>query len=268
MEPLVWIDDQTFRIGAVTFGLTIEDRFQSAPGHFMLVKHRHMVERYEELFATLRPRRVVELGICQGGSAAFIVLRNDLERFVALDIKDSPTPALEHFVVDRGLSDRVHTEYGFDQADAPRLRRLLAGEFGDERLDLVIDDASHRLAPTRISFNVLFPHLRPGGVYVIEDWSGLHHKDAVLSARAAHDPELRAKLGAAAVRGIERDTPLSVMLFELVLAAAYAPELFAEVRVIDDWAYVVRGPGPIDPETFDLSRVYTANARRLLGRTE
>jgi predicted methyltransferase len=38
----------------------------------------------------------------------------------------------------------------------------------DQLLDLVVDDTSH-LGPTRASFNTLFPRLRPGGVYVIED---------------------------------------------------------------------------------------------------
>ena len=39
-----------------------------------------------------------------------------------------------------------------------------------EPLDLVIDDASHLYGPTMASFEVLFPRLRPGGLYVIEDW--------------------------------------------------------------------------------------------------
>ena len=44
-------------------------------------------------------------------------------------------------------------------------------EFGDEPLDLVIDDASHLYEPTRQSFQVLFPRLRHRGLYVIEDWT-------------------------------------------------------------------------------------------------
>jgi hypothetical protein len=34
----------------------------------------------------------------------------------------------------------------------------------------VIDDASHIYEPTRASFETLFPYLRPGGLYIIEDW--------------------------------------------------------------------------------------------------
>ena len=41
-------------------------------------------------------------------------------------------------------------------------------------LDLVIDDASHLYGPTKASFEALFPLLREGGVYVIEDWAWEH----------------------------------------------------------------------------------------------
>ena len=162
----------------------------------------------------------------------------------------------------------MHTRYRTDQSDVAGLRAMLAEEFADAALDLVIDDASHRLGPTRASFNVLFPRLRPGGRFIIEDWSGIHHYDAELGRRAERDPLVAAKLTASAQAGETPTTPLSVMLFEIVLAAAYAPDLFTEIVVTNDWASVERGPGAIDPETFDLSRVYSNFARTLLGRTE
>lgn len=36
-------------------------------------------------------------------------------------------------------------------------------------LDIIIDDASHMNGLTIESFKILFPHLKPGGIYVIED---------------------------------------------------------------------------------------------------
>jgi hypothetical protein len=35
----------------------------------------------------------------------------------------------------------------------------------------VLDDASHQYEPTKASFETLFPLLRPGGLYIIKDWS-------------------------------------------------------------------------------------------------
>ncbi len=268
MDDLEWIDDHAFRIGRVTFRLSIAERFRSTSDNFLLVKHRHMVERYRELLATMQPARIVELGMFEGGSAAMLSLLAQPERFVALDLRSEPIEGLEAFLDEHGLRDRVHTRYNADQSDGAGLRAMLEEEFGDAALDLVIDDASHRLGPTRASFNVLFPRLRPGGLFVIEDWSGIHHYDAELGRRAERNPAVAAKLAASASRGETPDTPLSVMLFEIILAEAYAPDLFAEVVVTNDWASVERGPGAIDPETFDLSRVYSNFARTLLGRTE
>ena len=56
------------------------------------------------------------------------------------------------------------------------MRHIVLGELANE-LDLVVDDASHAYEETKTSFEVLFPLLRPGGIYVIEDWSWAHHPD-------------------------------------------------------------------------------------------
>jgi hypothetical protein len=65
----------------------------------------------------------------------------------------------------------VRIYHGVDQADRDTIRRLVADEFAGQPLDLVIDDASHLLTPSTATFNPLFPRQRPGGLYVIEDWS-------------------------------------------------------------------------------------------------
>ncbi|MFP3608175.1 class I SAM-dependent methyltransferase, partial [Paraburkholderia sp. SIMBA_053] len=36
---------------------------------------------------------------------------------------------------------------------------------------LVVDDASHFYEQTKTSFKTLFPLVRPGGLYIIEDWN-------------------------------------------------------------------------------------------------
>ena len=55
--------------------------------------------------------------------------------------------------------------------DAPVLARRVDAAFGNRPLDLVMDDASHLGPQTRASFETLFPRLRAGGLYIIEDWS-------------------------------------------------------------------------------------------------
>jgi predicted O-methyltransferase YrrM len=267
MSAVEWLSVDSFRIGTVTFSLSVRDRFKSSSDRFLIVKPRHMVERYEALARSLCPKRIVELGIYQGGSTAFLDLLTHPERLVAVDLRPNRAAALEDFIDENDLHGRVRTYYSFDQADDARLRKLVESEFAGEPIDLVIDDASHQLGPTRASFNVLFPRLRPGGVYVVEDWSALHHTDAALSVRAKTDQLVLAELEEHMRSGHSIDTPLSVLLFEMTLAAAYAPSVFAEIVIADGWAYVVRGPGALDHTVFDLSRVYSDFAGTLIART-
>jgi len=60
---------------------------------------------------------------------------------------------------------RLHVLQG-DQGDGQFLDSM-AREFGP--FDIVIDDGSHFSHHVITSFNALFPHVRPGGMYVVED---------------------------------------------------------------------------------------------------
>jgi hypothetical protein len=64
----------------------------------------------------------------------------------------------------------VKTYWGVDQKDSRRLHEIVGNEFEDP-IDLVIDDGSHMPEETKSSFETLYPLLRPGGLYVIEDWN-------------------------------------------------------------------------------------------------
>jgi SAM-dependent methyltransferase len=64
---------------------------------------------------------------------------------------------------------RIRVHEG-DQADTDFLTAV-ASVAAPNGFDLIIDDASHVAVPTEIAFLHLFTHhLRPGGLYVIEDW--------------------------------------------------------------------------------------------------
>jgi hypothetical protein len=67
------------------------------------------------------------------------------------------------------------------QTDTAALDRIVQDDF-DGPIDLIIDDASHFVSETRISFNALFSRLRPGGVYLVEDWSWAHRMEPGLIA--------------------------------------------------------------------------------------
>ena len=95
------------------------------------------------------------------------------------------SPDLRDYVAREGLEDVVRVYDDVDQADRGRLAEIVDEEFGDEPLDFVLDDCSHLYEPTRASFNELFPRLRPGGIYTIEDWRWAH---ALIERRVARRP--------------------------------------------------------------------------------
>lgn len=72
-------------------------------------------------------------------------------------------------------NERVHVVKG--SQDDPELMARLVEEHGQP--DLIIDDASHLCDLTIKSFEILFPHLKPGGLYFCEDvhtsfWAEYH----------------------------------------------------------------------------------------------
>lgn len=116
---------------------------------------------YERMLAPLADRDVVllEIGIDRGESLR--LWRDFFPRGTIVGV--------DRDAFDVDLGGRVRTYRGA-QDDAAFLTRV-ARECAPEGFDVIIDDASHVGALSRATFEILFDaHLRPGGVYVVEDW--------------------------------------------------------------------------------------------------
>jgi SAM-dependent methyltransferase len=116
---------------------------------------------YEELLAPLRGRPfcMLELGIWRGDSLE--MWRNAFPEatIVGVDLTEVPVD----------LGPKVHAVQG-DQANAALLGRIRA-ELAPGGFDVIIDDCAHIGAVAAASLQALYvQHLRPGGLYVIEDW--------------------------------------------------------------------------------------------------
>lgn len=233
-----------------------------------LVKTPDMVERYRTLLQRFERPRIMELGIAFGGSVALLTLLADPERFLAIDLGPERSPLLSQLLDERELHDRVQTRHGVDQADPGRLLALTDEFFGDGPLDLIIDDASHLYHESKVSFETLFPLLRPGGLYVIEDWKWSHEvvngMYAALADPASEWHHVAAAVAAAGDEPPPQEIPLSRLALELVLARAdTADDLFTKVSVDKHWIVVERGPGSIDPRTFSLDGLVLDRTRQL-----
>jgi hypothetical protein len=231
-----------------------------AGGDLVLKKTRSMLDRYFAMRSQLEGANIVELGIYEGGSAALMTLLFRPGRLVTVDLTEQRVPELDAFIEARGLTDTLRPHYGVDQSDQPRLLQIMKDEFADAPLDLVVDDASHLLGPTTASFNVLFPLLRPGGLFIIEDWSAELDVDARIAARLRSDPDALAdfsrRFAAGEITPVEVD-PLARLVLQLVLASVYSPSAVAEVMSVEQgFAVVRRGDAVLDPTTFDITESY------------
>lgn len=221
------------------------------------MKVRPLIESYVDLWEALRPRRVVELGIRKGGSTAMLHELGGAERIVSIELSNVRIEALDRYISERGAQDTVHPWYGVNQADRERLTAIVTDEFAGTPLDLVIDDASHLYRESRASFEVLFPRLRPGGLYLLEDWRWQHLFASELASALEVNHSMQSELARrlSDVGGTTKELPMSRLVLELVIARAISGEVVAEVTVGPDWTAVRRGPAPLDPAGFRLDEV-------------
>jgi cephalosporin hydroxylase len=162
---------------------------------------------YAQLFGAWRDRpvRVLEIGIFQGGSLWFWaeLFPHPETLIVGLDVQIPPVafPA----------NVRLHV---CDQNDATAVREI-AAQYGP--FDLIVDDGCHFTAETRLSFTTMFPAVRVGGSYVIEDWAVGYWRD--------RDPRYRGMVEV--VAEILRDAPaLSIDAFSISLQPGQAYAVF------------------------------------------
>jgi hypothetical protein len=113
---------------------------------------------YDQHLAQTREstRKILEIGIF--GGASLQMWRDYFPNAVihGLDIRLPPRP----------LGDRIVLHEG-DQTDRSRLAALVA-ECGWD-FDLIIDDGGHTMDQQQIALGALFPVLRPGGTFIMED---------------------------------------------------------------------------------------------------
>jgi len=119
-------------------------------------------ENYERAFEPFldQPIKLLELGVKQGGSLQLWRDYFPSGEIVGLDI----TP-----VQVSDTTGRLHVYTGMQQ-DTALLDRI-AAKHAPAGFDIIIDDCAHIGEFSEISFWHLFEkHLKPGGIYVIEDW--------------------------------------------------------------------------------------------------
>lgn len=236
-------------IDGVTFELRPLSRKTTQPEWICLRKPRRFVSRYLELAPEFKGCNMVEAGIDQGGSTSFFTKLLKPRALLAFDLAEKPLPELMNFLEQHDQERRVRVELGVDQSDPVRVPRLVDDVFGQEPLDFVIDDASHLLEPTTATFEMLFPRLRPGGLYIIEDWTGDHLWERNLTRELIANPNGELAQRIAASPEMEFQMPMSFFICQLLIASARNPGWISVLRASDAMCEIRRGDGAIEPGT-------------------
>lgn len=181
---------------------TYFDQNTIGPG---LWKWRHYFPVYERHLGRLVGKKptVLEIGIYSGGGLK--MWRNyfgEGAKLVGLDIESAC----------RTYADDDTRIFIGDQADHEFLRSVVAAT--PEGLDAILDDGGHEAHQQIATFEELFAHLRPGGVYICEDVHFADHPFAAYVAGLAANlnamENLKENTAATAVHGSIESTATAV----------------------------------------------------------
>ena len=117
---------------------------------------------YERHLSPLRdqPIRLLEVGVYKGRSTAVFARYFPRALLTGVDIA---APALDFEAIPGAKF------FLCDQRDTPRLHAI-ADERAPDGFDIIIEDASHVGEWSMQTYQALFPKLKLGGLYFVEDW--------------------------------------------------------------------------------------------------
>jgi hypothetical protein len=125
----------------------------------LIHKWTHYLDIYDGHFSAYRntPVKMLEIGVSKGGS---------LELWRKYFGKDATLFGID---IDPECASRVTapSQARIGSQDDPKFLRSVIDEMGPP--DIILDDGSHIGRHQRTSFDTLFPLLREGGLYLIED---------------------------------------------------------------------------------------------------
>jgi len=117
-------------------------------------------DAYEGILGPMRlwADLIMEIGIADGSSLLAWAEVFPYALCVGLDIHHS----------DKAHGDRIEFHFG-DQRCRADCERAAAGRL----FDVIIEDATHHLPDTLLTLYWLWPRVKPGGLYIVEEWDGV-----------------------------------------------------------------------------------------------
>ncbi len=224
---------ESIELGGVEFVLDQRppsQRGTSDGDRFVLVKTSRLLSFYEFLVAR-GISNILEIGIAQGGSLIYFDKLFAPKSLVGIDVSRTRVPALDKYIEGRSY---IKVFYGCSQ-DRPQCRNIAQASF-PEGIDLVVDDASHAYERTKTTFENIFPLVKAGGMYVIEDW-GWSHKPNHQGAGATWSEQ----------------PALTNLILNLVVLTAVT-RVIESITITDSLACITKGRGMLPASGLELSK--------------
>ncbi len=122
-------------------------------------KWHHYIPIYDRYFSMYRNKNVrfLEIGVCNGGTLQ--MWRKYFGDDAIVYGIDIDTNCMKF--------DGIHRRVRIGSQDDSTFLRAVIEEMGG--VDIVLDDGSHQMNHIKSSIKYLFPHLREGGIYMVED---------------------------------------------------------------------------------------------------
>ncbi len=233
-----WLDPLHLQCRGVRLRLALGfDLGEPTEGVVTLFKDPKFIRSYLKQLGGLRVDRMIEVGVWDGGSAIFFWNLFKPDMLSCIELKRQ-APALTDYIEAQSLSERFRVHFGVDQSDREAVAAVVREDFPGGAIDLIVDDASHLYGPSRATFEELFPALREGGLYVLEDWKTNLAFPHFGGGEAPDDP------------------PLHQLVFEMLEFSMHHADVIPSVRCWHNFVLIERGPAELLPGEFALDRRY------------
>jgi predicted O-methyltransferase YrrM len=200
-----------------------------------LFKDPSFIQAYVDLLEGRKIDNVVEIGVKHGGSAIFFWHLLQPNNLCCIELNPA-APMLTSYIEKQHLGGHIYTHFGINQGDKVQVNTIVKNDFSSHGIDLVIDDASHIYSPSRATFETLFPLVRPGGLYILEDW-----RASLLAVQRS--------------KGTESEPPLDTLVHEILTFATVNPHIIPSISSNKNFVVIERGEGSIPEHGFSVDHI-------------
>jgi SAM-dependent methyltransferase len=149
-------------------------------------KEDDYILNYEEFFQTIKDTELnfLEIGINKGGSLLLWAEYFKKSKIYGVDANSGISNEFDQYIIKNNLEERIFPFLNSFIPDSSvsfnKRKEFFEKIFNNLMFDVILDDGAHTYTHTKGAFDVLFnDYLKPGGIYIIEDWGTSYFPDWV-----------------------------------------------------------------------------------------